>query len=164
MRFLRKQSVLRTVMRFLNEENSEKIVIESIRSNFMLFGYDCSDMTDEKMKEGMKKVAKTMGGSGFITEKTVKALRVIRDYTIIGWFDYNYIEEKETIYKILEEASIKHDCNFQSLFESCQIMKQTYPKKTSLRREVQYFAKLADHGIKGYDAGKKLSAYFDVGR
>jgi len=83
---------------------------------------------------------------------------------IIEWFDENYIEEKITIFKILEEASIKHACNFESLFESCQMMKQAYPEKTSLRREVQYFAKLADHGISGYNAGKKLRSYFDVGQ
>jgi len=81
---------------------------------------------------------------------------------IIEWFDKNYIEEKVTIFKILEEASIKHACSFQSLFEACQMMKQAYPEKTSLRREVQYFAKLADHGISGYEAGKKLRSYFDV--
>ena len=72
---------------------------------------------------------------------------------IIEWFDKNYIEEKVTIFKILEEASIKHACTFESLFEACQMMKQAYPEKTSLRREVQYFAKLAVHGVSGYEAG-----------
>lgn len=81
---------------------------------------------------------------------------------IIEWFDKNYIEEKVTIFKILEQASIEHACNFESLFEACQMMKQANPEKTSLRREVKYFAKLADHGISGYDAGKKLRSYFDI--
>lgn len=81
---------------------------------------------------------------------------------IIEWFDENYIEEKVTIFRILEEASIKHACTFKSLFEAFQMMKQACPEKTSLRREVKYFAKLADHGISASDAGKKLRLYFDI--
>lgn len=81
---------------------------------------------------------------------------------IFNWFDENYIEEKESIFKIVEEACIKHACSIQSLFESCIIMKQCNPDKTSLRREVKYFARLADHGISGYNAGRKLRDFFLV--
>ncbi len=81
---------------------------------------------------------------------------------IFQWFDDNYLEEKVSIVKIIEEASIKHSCNPQSLFESCQILKQYYPKKTALRREVKNLAKLADYGIRGADAGKKLGVFFDI--
>jgi hypothetical protein len=79
---------------------------------------------------------------------------------IIEWFDNNYIEERATILKILEESTIKHNLTIVSLFEGCQIMKQAYQKKTSLRGQVQYFAKLADYGINGSKAGEKLRAYF----
>lgn len=81
---------------------------------------------------------------------------------IFNWFDQNYIEEKETISKIIKSACIKHACSIQSLFEACQMIKQNNPNKTSLRREVKYFAKLADYGRSGYDAGKKLRIFFNI--
>ena len=37
-------------------------------------------------------------------------------------------------------------------------------KKTSLRSEVCYFAKLSNHGIIGYDAGKMLRDYLTVNK
>ena len=74
-----KQWVLHIVMRFLSEEKKEKIAIESIRQNLMLFGHDCSDMTDEEIKEGMKNVAKTIGSFGATTEEAAKVLRVLGD-------------------------------------------------------------------------------------
>ena len=77
--FLNKQWVLHIVMRFLSEEKKEEIAIESIRQNFMLFGHDCYDMTDEEIKEGMKNVAKTIGSFGATTEEAAKALRVLGD-------------------------------------------------------------------------------------
>ena len=51
----------------------------------------------------------------------------------------------------------------QSLYEACLMMKQfNINKKTSLRSEVKYFAKLSNYGISGYEAGKKLRDYFIV--
>jgi hypothetical protein len=73
--FLNKQWVLHIVMRFLSEEKKEKIAIESIRQNFMLFGHNCSDMTDEEIKEGVKNV----GSFGATKEEAEKALRVLGD-------------------------------------------------------------------------------------
>ena len=43
--------------------------------------------------------------------------------TIFNWFDEKYLEERELIIKIIDEACIKHACSVQSLFESCQMMK-----------------------------------------
>ena len=76
---INKQWVLHIVIRFLSEEKKEKIAIESIRQNLMLLGHDCSDMTDEEVKEGMKNVAKTIGSFGATTEEAAKALRVLED-------------------------------------------------------------------------------------
>jgi len=77
--FLNKQLVSHIVMRFLSEEKREKIAIESIRSNFMLFGHDCHDMTDEEIKEGVKNVAKNIGSFGSTTEEAAKAFRLLGD-------------------------------------------------------------------------------------
>jgi hypothetical protein len=76
---LNKQWILHIVMRFLSEKKKEKIAIESIRQNFILFGHDCSDMTDEEIKEGVKNVAKTIGSFGVTSEEAAKALRVLGD-------------------------------------------------------------------------------------
>ncbi len=77
--FLNKQWVLHIVMRFLSEEKKQKIAIESIRQNFMLFGHDCSNMTDEEIKEGVRNVAKNIGSFGATTEEAAKVLRVLGD-------------------------------------------------------------------------------------
>ena len=82
---------------------------------------------------------------------------------IFEWFDDNYLEEKTSIVILVNEACIKHACSIESLYEACLMMRQyNIDKKTSLRREVKYFSKLADHGISGFEAGKKLRSFFDV--
>lgn len=81
---------------------------------------------------------------------------------IFNWFDENYLEEKASIYKIIDDACTKHTRSIQSLFESCQMMKQYNPDKRSLRYEVKYLAKMSYYGMIGYDAGKNLRTFFDV--
>lgn len=74
---LNKQWVLHIVMRFLSAEKREKIMIESIRQNFAIFGHDCSNMTDEEIKEGMSNIGKTIGSFGATTEEATRALRAL---------------------------------------------------------------------------------------
>ena len=84
---------------------------------------------------------------------------------MMEWFIKNYIEQENEIFKILEIASIENACSMESLYEACLMMKQfNIDKKTSLRSEVCYFAKLSNHGIIGYDAGKMLRDYLTVNK
>ena len=87
---------------------------------------------------------------------------------IIDWFNENYIEEKVTIFNLVEKACIEHACTPQSLHEACLIMNEYNSEKTSLRVHIQYFTKLADYGISGHNAGRQLRKYLnrtdDVGK
>ena len=76
--FLNKQCVLNIVMRFLSAEKREKIMIEQLRQQFIFFGHDTSEMTDEEIKKGMANVAKTIGSFGATVEEASTALRALR--------------------------------------------------------------------------------------
>ena len=75
--FLNKRWIFKIVMRFLSEEKQEKIWIEIIRQHFAIFGHDCSNMTDDEIKQGMSNIAKTIGSFGATAEEASKAMSVL---------------------------------------------------------------------------------------
>jgi len=74
---LRKQWILRIVMRFLSVEKQERIVIAKFRAELAFFGHDTSDMTDEEIKEAMVKVGEMISKVGFTTDEITDAMRAI---------------------------------------------------------------------------------------
>jgi hypothetical protein len=74
---LRKQWILRIVMRFLSVEKQERIVIAKFRAELAFFGHDTSDMTDEEIKEAMVKVGEMISKIGFTTEEITGAMRAM---------------------------------------------------------------------------------------
>jgi len=74
---LRKQWILRIVMRFLSVEKQERIVIAKFRSELAFFGHDTSNMADEEIKEAMVKVGGMISKIGFTTEEIIDTMRAI---------------------------------------------------------------------------------------
>lgn len=62
----------------LSKEEKERFELAQLRANFMFFGHDLSDMTDEEIKEGVKNVAKAFSNFGFETKEAAKAIEVMR--------------------------------------------------------------------------------------
>ena len=74
---LRKQWILRIVMRFLSVEKQERIVIAKFRAELAFFGHDTSNMTDDEIKEAMVKVGEMISNIGFTTEEITDAMRAM---------------------------------------------------------------------------------------
>ena len=74
---LRKQWILRIVMRFLSVEKQERIVIAKFRAELAFFGHDTSSMTDEEIKEAVINVGEMISKTGFTTEEITDAMRVM---------------------------------------------------------------------------------------
>jgi len=74
---LRKQWILRIVMRFLSVEKQELIVMAKFRAELAFFGHDTSDMTDEEIKKAMFKVGEMISKIGFTTEEITGAMRAM---------------------------------------------------------------------------------------
>jgi len=74
---LNKQWILSIVMCFLSEGKKEQIYIARLRAEFIFFGHDISDMTDEEIKEGIKNIANKIGQFGATAEEAAKAFRVL---------------------------------------------------------------------------------------
>ena len=74
---LRKQWILRLVMRFLSVEKQERIIIAKFRAELAFWGKDTSDMTDEEIKEAIVKVGEVISKIGFTTKEMTDAMRAI---------------------------------------------------------------------------------------
>ncbi len=77
---LRKEWILRIVMYFLSEEKQERIIIAKIREEFILFGKDISDMSDDEIKEGIIKVGNVMSKLGFTVDEVGQTLHVMAQF------------------------------------------------------------------------------------
>lgn len=78
---LRKQWILRIVMRFLSVEKQERIVIAKFRAELAFFGHDTSNMTDDEIKEAMVKVGEMISKIGFTTEEITDEMRAMANLT-----------------------------------------------------------------------------------
>lgn len=74
---LNKQSILSFVAPFLSERKQEKIMIASLRSELSFWGFDTSDMSDEEIKQGMKRSAQIMAQCGVTADECARALRLL---------------------------------------------------------------------------------------
>ncbi|WP_438423111.1 hypothetical protein [Aquimarina macrocephali] len=75
--FLNKKWISRIVIRFLSEEKKERILIESMRDQLAFFGNDTTNITDEEIKEGIKRIPKAIGSFGATLEEAATASRVL---------------------------------------------------------------------------------------
>lgn len=78
---LRKQWILRIVMRFLSVEKQERIVIAKFRAELAFFGYNTSNMTDEEITDSMVKVGEMISKIGFTTEEITDSMRAMANCT-----------------------------------------------------------------------------------
>ncbi len=78
------------------------------------------------------------------------------------WFYENYIEVNSEIDKIVDDTCGTTACSVESLYEACVMMKKVYPERNVLRTEAKFFGKLANHGVRGYEAGRALITFGDV--
>ena len=74
---LRKQWILRIIMRFFSVEKRERIVIAKFRAELAFFGLDTSDMTDEEIKEAAVKVGEMISKIGLTTKEITDVMRAI---------------------------------------------------------------------------------------
>lgn len=79
---------------------------------------------------------------------------------ITEWFEENYIELDAR--DIIEKAVLKHDCTVNGLYESCRVLKEMFPEKSSLTFQLKYLVAMADNGITGTIAGEQLATYFSL--
>lgn len=70
------------------------------------------------------------------------------------WFYDNYIEEPESINKIIDETCVKSACSFQALYEACRMVLKMHPERNVLRLEAKYFGMLANAGVSGRKAAE----------
>ena len=78
---------------------------------------------------------------------------------IMNWFYENYIEKNSEIDNIVNDTCVKTACSVKSLYQSCVVLKKVYPERNVLRTEAKCFGELANHGIRGDEAGKALITY-----
>ena len=61
----------------LTDKECERLAIQVLRQNFALFGHNCSDMTDEEIKEGLINVSKNIGSFGASAEEAAMAFKAL---------------------------------------------------------------------------------------
>lgn len=64
---------------FLSDKQKERIYIEELRREFVFFGHDISDMTDEEVKQGVQNVADSIGRFGFTMEEAAHATKTLAE-------------------------------------------------------------------------------------
>lgn len=74
---LNRSFILSFIMIFISDAKKEKIYIESIRSELSLHGHNVYEMTDEEIKEGMKRAREVIINSGFTVSELAKAANMM---------------------------------------------------------------------------------------
>ena len=74
---LNKQCIFSIIMFFLSDGKKEKIHIARLKAEFMFFGYDATNMTDDEVKECIIQVAKAISSFGATTEESARAIHVL---------------------------------------------------------------------------------------
>lgn len=67
--------IFKIVCSLLPEKKNDIIQMQIFRNNFMFFGLDLSNMTDDEIKENVCKVGKVFGDFGLTTNEAAKALK-----------------------------------------------------------------------------------------
>lgn len=89
----------------------------------------------------------------------------MEDSDILDWFDENYIENKETIQKMINNVTQNSVCTPERLFHACYQLNFDREKKSVLLAEhFEAFAKMSNNGILGTKAGQKFRDYLIIDR
>jgi len=74
---LNKRCILSIAMRFLSEGKKEQIYIARFRSELAFWGHGVSDMTDEEIKEGIKKMGEMVEACRMTTNEVAEAFKAV---------------------------------------------------------------------------------------
>ena len=59
----------------IKKYGEDRVVMAEIRSHFAAFGHDTSDMTDEQIRAGVRRIGKLFGNTGISVEQANKNLQ-----------------------------------------------------------------------------------------
>ena len=68
-------------MRFLSEGKKEQIYIVRFRAELAFWGHDVSDMTDEEIKYGIKKMGEIVSKCGMTTNEVLESFKALENLT-----------------------------------------------------------------------------------
>ena len=76
---LNRRMVKPVVVACMTEQQKQKYYMLQFRAHMQFFGCDVSDMTDEEIMEGHKRVGEVMSASGVTVEQAGEALKLMSE-------------------------------------------------------------------------------------
>lgn len=74
----------------------------------------------------------------------------------MDWFSENFKENKNECYHIIINATIRHSCTQEDIFEACKVLMMVPQEEVRLYDFIKAITKMRDLGINASEAGERL--------